>query len=135
MVAHCGKIVDVTRHRCCCSLQPGWPVEHESRCCRKVGSRRYVRRSRRIKAEKAARGAQPEEEERTDGELNWRLRKHRVGGKKATGRVIGGWPHVAQATWWRIVYLTLISLGRRKRWGRRPAPRGASGGGPSVAPC
>ena len=47
-----------------------------------------------VKAEKAARGAQPEEEERTDGELNWVQRarlasevaaqKHRVGGKKAT---------------------------------------------------
>ena len=43
-----------------------------------------------VKAEKAARGAQPEEEERTDGELNWVQRarlasevaaqKHRVKG-------------------------------------------------------
>ena len=24
------------RHRCCCSLQPGCPVGHESQCCRKV---------------------------------------------------------------------------------------------------
>ena len=47
-----------------------------------------------VKAEKAARGAPPEDYERTDGELNWRQRadlaselaaqKHRVGGKKAT---------------------------------------------------
>ena len=47
-----------------------------------------------VKAEKAARGMLAEEEERTDGELNWRQRanlasqlaaqKNRVGGKKAT---------------------------------------------------
>ena len=47
-----------------------------------------------VKAEKAARGAPPEDYERTDGELNWRQRadlaselaaqKHRVGGRKAT---------------------------------------------------
>jgi hypothetical protein len=62
----------------------------------------FVRRSRRT--EKAARGAQPEKEERTDGELNWRQRadlasevaaqKHRVGGKKATfPSQTSNWPY------------------------------------------
>ena len=59
-----------------------------------VEHRRHARSKSIFLPEKAARGAPPEDYERTDGELNWRQRvdlaselaaqKHRVGGKKAT---------------------------------------------------
>ena len=52
--------------------------------------------------EKAARGAQPEEEERTDGELNWVQRARlasEVGAETPRKKKsFSGWPHVAQAT-------------------------------------
>ena len=75
--------------------------------------------------EKAARGAQPEEEERTDGELNWVQRarlasevaaqKHRVGGKQATPR--GG----QAGRTYVVAHLTRASKigggGGRRPWG------------------
>ena len=85
-----------------------------------------------VKAEKAARGMLAEEEERTDGELNWRQRAN-LASKLATQKKprrrykhYSGWSHVAQATWLRISRVS------KKKWLGRwlVGARGASLGGP-----